>query len=108
MSPSLRLSPRLRREWLVLILGAGLVAFVIATVAGSQGPSDLLVLRRYRSQLETQRERLAERNAELETIVQKLRSDEPYLERLIRKELGYARESELIYRFSDDAPVDQR
>ncbi|MGH7948438.1 MAG: FtsB family cell division protein [Candidatus Binataceae bacterium] len=104
----MRLSHHLRREWLILILGGGLAAFVLATLAGPNGPRDLLVLRRFRAQLEVQVARLAERNVELGTNVQKLRSDDRYLERLIRKELGYARESELIYRFSDDAPGDPR
>ncbi|MGH7863499.1 MAG: FtsB family cell division protein [Candidatus Binataceae bacterium] len=108
MSRLMRLSHRLRREWLALILGGGLAAFAIVTVAGSQGPGDLLVLRRYRGQLEARRERLEQGNAKLGTIVQKLRSDDRYLERLIRRELGYARENELIYRFGDDPTGDPR
>lgn len=98
----MRLSHHLRREWVALILSAVLMATLVGTLWGPQGPRDLLILRRYRSDLELRREQLAERNAEIGTIVQRLRSEPRYLERLIRKELGYARERELIYRFSDD------
>jgi len=108
MSGSMRLSLHLRREWLTLILSAMLLAMLLGTLWGPHGPHDLLILRRYRGDLEARREQLAERNAEVGTLVQRLRSDARYLERLIRKELGYAREGELIYRFSDDASADAR
>jgi cell division protein FtsB len=95
-----RLSMFVRREWLSFILGSVLIAFCLSLVYGPLGPGDLLVLRRHRRALEAERSALAQRNEQLGTIVQKLRSDRPYLEHLIRRELGYARPDEIVYKFA--------
>jgi cell division protein FtsB len=96
-----RLSMFVRREWLSLILGALLIAFCLSLAYGPLGPRDLLALRRHRRALEAERTALARRNAELETNVQNLRSNRAYLEHLIRRELGYARSDEIVYKFAD-------
>jgi cell division protein FtsB len=38
----------------------------------------------------------------LQATIEKLQSDDAYLQRVIRKELGLARPNELIYRFAND------
>jgi cell division protein FtsB len=43
-------------------------------------------------------------NGELAERTQRLQSDDAYLQRLIRRELGYARADELIYRFPRSDP----
>ena len=96
-----RLNSYIRREWLSLILGLILILFAVSLFAGPLGPRDLLSLRRHRKALETQREELLARNAALRTDVQRLTSDNRYLERLIRRELGYSRPNELIYKYAD-------
>ncbi len=96
----LRLSNTLRREWPSLILGAILAALVGNALMGANGPRDLLLLRQRRAQLEVVRAKLMGREAELETSVQNLRSNDRYLEHLIRRELGYARPDELVYKFT--------
>jgi cell division protein FtsB len=63
------------------------------------GPRDLALLRRHPTQLEAARDRLIAENAGLAARTQRLQSDDAYLQRLIRRELGYARTDELIYRF---------
>ena len=55
--------------------------------------------RQRRSQLQAVRDSLLADNAELAERTQRLQSDDAYLQRLIRRELGYARPNELIYRF---------
>jgi cell division protein FtsB len=105
MAPVLRseamakLSSFLRRVWLNLILGAVLALLVFSCIAAPLGPRDLILLRHHRVQLETQRSRLIADNAELTARTQRLQSDDAYLQRLIRRELGYARADELVYRF---------
>lgn len=50
------------------------------------------------------RERLAEveaRLAEQEVVLDRLRNDPAYLERVIRSRLGYAKPEEFVFRFSD-------
>jgi cell division protein FtsB len=98
-----RLSFLIRREWLSLIFAGVLVMLVLSVLMGSSGPRDLIALQRHRGELEARRDSLAAENASFRTEIQKLRSDDRYLERLIRRELGYARPDELIYKFSDES-----
>jgi cell division protein FtsB len=97
-----RLSEYARREWLSLILG-GVLLMGLNAFVGAQGPKDLLLLRHHRYTLEGRRARLVAENGALRTNVQKLRSDRRYLERLVRRELGYARADELVYKFSSSS-----
>ena len=94
-----RLSMFVRREWLSLILGALLIVFGLSLMYGPLGPKDLLALRHHRRALEARRAELAARNQQLETNVQKLRSDKRYQEHLVRRELGYTRPDEFVYKF---------
>jgi cell division protein FtsB len=102
-----RLSFTLRREWLSLIFGGVLVLLLLSAIFGNLGPRDLIALQSHRAVLEERRNQLAADNASLRTHVQKLRSDDRYIERLIRRELGYARPDELVYKFADGANADR-
>jgi cell division protein FtsB len=97
-----RLRQWLRRESLTLILSVLLIAAGLNFAVASHGLRDLLILRHHRTRLEADREHEQGENRDLETTVAKLHSDDAYLQRLIRKELGYARSNELIYRFAGD------
>ncbi|MBV8054698.1 MAG: septum formation initiator family protein [Deltaproteobacteria bacterium] len=66
---------------------------------GSSGSQDLLVLRRHSRMLTRERDRLAQDNAVFRERIARLNSDDTYLQRLIRQELGYVRSGELVYRF---------
>jgi cell division protein FtsB len=94
-----KLSALLRRTWLNLILGVVLVLLVTSCIVAPLGPRDLAVLRDHTIQLQAQRVRLIADNADLAARTQRLQSDDAYLQRLIRQELGYARPDELVYRF---------
>jgi len=98
-----RLSFFIRREWLSLIFAALLVIWLLSALMGARGPRDLIALRAHRTALEARRSTLEAENASFRTDIQKLRSDDRYIERLIRRELGYARTDELVYKFSADA-----
>jgi cell division protein FtsB len=80
---------------------------LLSAIFGNLGPRDLIALQSHRAALEERRNQLAADNASLRTRVQKLRSDDRYLERLIRRELGYARPDELVYKFADSANSDR-
>lgn len=103
-----RLSNCARREWLSLILGIILVIFGLSLFWGPLGPRDLLALRYHRRLLETKRAELHARNQALRASVQRLGSDRRYLENLIRRELGFARSNELVYKFADPQNPDTR
>jgi cell division protein FtsB len=94
-----RLSNWLRREWLTLMLGIALVGVVVNSLVAARGPRDLKLLRARRADLEARRADLVSQKDDLETSVRNLRSNDRYLEHLIRKELGYARSDELVYKF---------
>jgi cell division protein FtsB len=52
----------------------------------------------------TNRQRLAEAEARLqsqEKVLDRLRNDPSYVDKVIRKKLGYAKPDEFIYRFED-------
>lgn len=96
-----RLSFYLRRQWLSLILTAILAALVLNCVYGPMGPRDLVALRRHRLQLTAVRDQMFADHAQLKQRIKKLRSDDAFLQRLIRQELGYARADDFVYRFPD-------
>ena len=98
-----KLSWRIGREWPSLILTIVVVALGLNCLIGPRGLRDLLALRHHRVQSERARRELRAEQAALETEVRKLRSDDRYLQSLIRRELGFARQDELIYRFTSDA-----
>ena len=98
-----RLSNWLRREWPNLMLSALLVALLGNALIAAMGPRDLFLLRQRRAELEAKRADLILQKAELETSVQNLRSNDRFIEHLIRKELGYARSDELVYKFTGPA-----
>jgi cell division protein FtsB len=103
-----KLSILLRRAWLSIALGVLLTVLIISCLVAPLGPRDLALLREHRARLETVRDRLLVANGELAERTQRLQSDDAYLQRLIRRELGYARADELIYRFPrSDPPGDQ-
>jgi cell division protein FtsB len=82
------------------MLSALLIALFGNALVAAMGPRDLLLLRERRSELEAKRAALITRQAKLETSVQNLRSNDRYIEHLIRSELGYARPDELVYKFT--------
>lgn len=97
-----RLSLFLRREWLSLIFAAVLVMLLLNAMLGKLGPRDLIALQSHRAALDKRRNQLAAENAAFKTRIAKLRSDDRYIERLIRRELGYARPDELVYKFAGE------
>jgi cell division protein FtsB len=94
-----RLSISLRRQSLSLMLGAVLSALLLNCLFGPSGPSDLLILRSSEQVLTKDRDRLLSENACFRERIARLKSDDAYLQQLIRQELGYVRPGEIVYRF---------
>lgn len=95
-----KLSNWLRFEWPSLILGGVLVALLVNGILAPKGPRDLMLLRERRANLEGKRTELIAQQAILGTNVQNLRSNDRYIEHAIRRELGYVRSDELVYKFT--------
>jgi cell division protein FtsB len=98
-----RLREWLRHESLTLMLGVLLAIAMLNLVAAPHGLRDLLLLRHHRARLEAEREQRAAEQRQLQATIGRLESDDAYIQRFIRKELGYARANELIYRFANDS-----
>jgi cell division protein FtsB len=94
-----RLSSVLPPQWPTLIFAFLLGGLVLDAICGSSGLRRLLVLRQHSSTLAAERDRLRLENADIRDRIARLRSDDAYLEQLIRRDLGYTRPGELVYRF---------
>jgi len=97
-----RLGFHLRRQWPSLILAGILLILVVNAIWGPLSPRDLLILRRERVNLTAQHQALLDRNAALRTSIQNLRSNDRYLQHLIRRELGFTGPGELVYKFTGE------
>lgn len=98
-----RLRIYMRGVWSSLILAGVLAGLVLSCLLGPLGPRDLALLRQHRRALEARQAALEAENTELETSIQNLRSNPRYIERSIRRELGFARPGEIVYKFQSDS-----
>jgi cell division protein FtsB len=95
------LSYSIRRSWSVLILLLILAGLVADCFKGPLGLHDLMVLKRHQASLEATRDALLADNSRLSDEATRLQSDPRYIAEMIRRELGYARSDELVYRFAN-------
>ena len=86
-------------QWPTLIFAFLLGGLALDAMCGSSGLRRLLVLRQHSTTLAAERDRLRLENAGIRDRIARLRSDDAYLEQLIRRDLGYTRPGELVYRF---------
>ncbi len=103
-----RLALHLRRQWLTIVLGAIAAVLAVDFAVGPLGLRDLMALRARRTQLEATHRQLLSANAALKFKLERLRTDDHYLERRIREQLGYVRADELVYRFATDPSAADR
>jgi len=95
------LSHIFRRQWLSLMLAVGLGGLALNGLCGSSRPRDLLILRRHGNELTRERDRLVLDNAAFRGRIGRLKTDDTYLQRLVRRELGFVRPGEFVYRFPE-------
>jgi len=102
-------SPRSLRQRIALVAAAIVSAALVgAVVFGSHG---LLHLRALKSEERAISQRIAGlllESRQLRYRLQRLRSDDRYLERLAREELGFVRPGEIVYRFPGHVSRDSR
>src|SRR5262250_512051 len=85
------------------VLGIGVVVLALCAVSavfGSGGVVDLRRLQGQQAQAEAAAFTLAQRNAQLREHLQRLESDDAYLEKTVRERLGWIKPGELVYRIS--------
>jgi cell division protein FtsB len=84
-----------------VVIGAGLVALALCAVSavfGNGGVVNLRHLQAQQRQTEAQAFALGERNARLRDHLQRLETDDAYLEKVVRERLGWVKPGELVYR----------
>jgi cell division protein FtsB len=90
----------LRRLWLpaTLLLYALLAA---STLVGQHGLLHLQELYQERQVLEAEAFTLTRANADLRERIHRLKTDDEFLEKVAREELGFVGKGEIVYRFRD-------
>jgi len=78
-----------------------LILLILWVVAGPHGLWKLHRLGMEKKALYMQNIRLMEQNTQLESAIKALKTDPKFQEQMVRQKLGWVRDGELIYRFSD-------
>jgi cell division protein FtsB len=86
-------------QMLTLGLVVAIVVVLGSLVFAPDGIPSLVALKRERQRLGEQAVALLEQNTALREQVDRLRTDDRFLEGLARRELGFVRSDELVYRF---------
>jgi cell division protein FtsB len=88
---------------LTIVLVVAIAIALGSLVLARDGIPSLLALRRERQRLGEQAVTLLQQNTTLREQIQKLRTDDRFLEALARHELGFVHSDELVYRFRRSA-----
>ena len=86
-------------QLVTLVLIGGIVAVCCAVLVGENGVTKLFTLRAERQRLGEQAVALLEENTALRDQITRLRTDDRFVEGLARRELGFVRSGEVVYRF---------
>lgn len=84
---------------MTIVLLLAMVAVVGSLLFGRDGAASLLALRAERQRLGEQAVALLQQNADLRDQIERLRTDDRFLESFARRELGFVRPDEVVYRF---------
>ncbi len=97
----------LKRLWLpaTLLLYALLAA---STLVGQHGLLHLQEIRQEQQALEAEAFTLARENADLQDRITRLKTDDEFLEKVAREELGFVGKGEIVYRFHDSLDASGR
>lgn len=92
--------PAKYKGWLAVCAGL-LGLFTLTTLFGGRGLVQLAHLQSEQRELEGIAFGLQQRNQDLRQRIERLQTDDRYIERLARQRLGLAKKDELIYRIPD-------
>jgi len=92
----------MRWVWLsALLVGYALLA--ASTLAGEGGLLHLWKLRQQQRDLQTEIFTLLRENEDLRTRIERLQSDDKFLEKVARESLKFAKQGEIIFLFQDSS-----
>jgi cell division protein FtsB len=89
----------------IFLLGLITILLLFSSLFGERGFLHLLRLKEEKLALEEKNAITQKENALLRSRIQKLKRDDRVLERLVREELGWVKDGEILYRFR--SPIDQ-
>ena len=90
--------------WLsVLLVGYALLA--ASTLAGEGGLLHLWKLQQQQRELQTEIFTLLRENEDLRTRIERLHSDDKFLEKVARESLKFAKQGEIVFLFQDPSAV---
>jgi len=96
------LSVRSRKLVRLFLASLFIIGSVVVWLAfGQHGFIHLYRVGKERQACEQRIKKLVEENQALFDEIQRLRTDPEYVEHVVRKELGFVRENEIIYRFQE-------
>ncbi len=84
-----------------LILAIALIVLLFWDIAGPFGLWKLYRMRCEHRQIYVSNQKLAKKNANLEEEIKRLKGDHKYQEQVVRQELGWVRDNEVLYKFLD-------
>ena len=84
---------------MTIVLLLAMLGVLGSLVFGRDGAASLLALRAERQRLGEEAVALLQQNADLRDRIDRLRTDDRFLESLARRELGFVRPDEIVYRF---------
>jgi len=90
----------LRRLWLPLTL-VFYALLAASALVGQHGYLHLQELRQEQQMLEAEAFTLTRENVELRDRITRLKTDDEFLEKVVREKLGFVRRGEFLYRFRD-------
>ena len=83
------------RRYGILVLS---LAFIFVILFSENGLLDLIRMKRQVRNIEAASKSLAEENIRLKGEIERLKTDDKYLEEMARKRFGFIREGEKVYR----------
>ncbi len=88
------------------LIPAGFILFILFfTVFGERGLLRIYHLSKDRRELQKKAEALKAENENLKREIEALKGDRRYLEGIARRDFGFVRQNEVIYRFSSSATL---
>lgn len=82
----------------IIVWSAAIVLFLLSAIFGERGLVHLVRLESEQRELEGTAFTLQQRNDQLRRRIDRLQSDDRYIERLARERLGLVKKGEVIYR----------
>jgi cell division protein FtsB len=92
--------PAKYKGW-IAVCTVALVLFALSAIFGNRGLVQLVSLQSEQRHLEQVAFELQRRNEGLQRRIERLESDDRYIERLARRRLGLAKKGEIIYRIPE-------